>query len=135
MDYVSKLYQIMVHDSPLKTLKMFATKRYQSYASPLYHLQSNGEAERFILTFKSAMQKAKQGGKAVKPALRNFLHRYSITLHCTIGIPPCKRLMKFDLLSTINHQTKQYNKQRLIRKSVMTCTQAREILVMETKYS
>ena len=62
--------------------------------SPPYHPQSNGEAERFVQTFKSAMQKAKQGGKAVKQAFRNFLLRYRITPHCTTGIPPCELLMK-----------------------------------------
>ena len=70
--------------------------------SPPYHIQSNGEAERFVQTFKSAMQKAKQGGKAVKPALRNFLLRYRITPHCTTGIPPCEHLMKRHLKTILD---------------------------------
>ena len=59
-----------------------------------YHPQSNGKAVRFVQTFKSAMQKAKQRGKAVKPALKHFLLRYCITTHCTTGIPLCELLMK-----------------------------------------
>ena len=70
--------------------------------SPLYNPQSNGEAERFVQTFKSAMQKAKEGGKEVKPALRNFLLRYRITLYCTTGIPTCEILMKRHLKTTLD---------------------------------
>ena len=70
--------------------------------SPLYQPQSNGEAERFVQTFKFAMQKAKEGGKEVKPALRNFLLRYHITLYCTTGIPTCEILMKRHLKTTLD---------------------------------
>ena len=62
--------------------------------SPPHHPQSNGKAERLILNIQSGMQNAKQGGKAMKPALRIFLFRNCITPHCTTGIPPCELLMK-----------------------------------------
>ena len=70
--------------------------------SPPYHPQSNGEAERFIETFKSGMQNANLGGKAEKPALKMFLLRNCITPHCTTGIPPCELLMKQHLRTTLD---------------------------------
>ena len=67
-----------------------------------YHPQSNGEAERFVQTFKTAMMKSKLSGEDMKTSLRNFLARYRVTPHCTTGIAPCELLMKRHLRTKLD---------------------------------
>ena len=67
-----------------------------------FHPQSNGEAERFVQTFKTTMMKSKLSGEKMKPSLRNFLARYRVTPHCTTGIAPCELLMKRHLRTRLD---------------------------------
>ena len=58
-----------------------------------YHPASNGEAERFIRTFKEAMKAGRNDGLTVPHRLASFLLTYRTTPHSTTGIPPCELLM------------------------------------------
>ena len=53
-----------------------------------YHPSSNGEAERFVQTFKAAMRKAEQ--KELQLALTQFLLRYRTTPHPVTGKAPAE---------------------------------------------
>ena len=53
-----------------------------------YHPSSNGEAERFVQTFKAAMRKAEQ--KELQLALTQFLLRYRTTPHPVTGKSPAE---------------------------------------------
>ena len=58
-----------------------------------YHPASNGEAERFVRTFKEAMKTGRGDGLTVAHRLENFLLTYRTTPHTTTGTPPCELLM------------------------------------------
>jgi len=76
MEFVNKLFLIM-EASSLQFFKNFCQSRgIQHILTAPYYPQSNGEAERFVQTFKTAIMKSKLGGEKMKPSLRNFLARY-----------------------------------------------------------
>ena len=54
-----------------------------------YHPSTNGEAERFVQTFKTSMQKHK-GARALQKNLCQFLLHYQSTLHTTTGKTPAE---------------------------------------------
>ena len=58
-----------------------------------YHPASNGEAERFVRTFKEAMKAGKNDGLTLAHRLASFLLTYRTTPHSTTGTPPCELLM------------------------------------------
>ena len=58
-----------------------------------YHPATNGEAERFVRTFKEAMKTGRSGGLTLAHQLDNFLLTYRTTPHSTTGVPPCELLM------------------------------------------
>ena len=58
-----------------------------------YHPSSNGEAERFVRTFKEAMKTGKSDGLTLTHRLQNFLLSYRTTPHTTTGTPPSELLM------------------------------------------
>ncbi len=58
-----------------------------------YHPASNGEAERFVRTFKEAMKAGKGDGLTLAHRVENFLLTYRTTPHTTTGVPPCELLM------------------------------------------
>ena len=57
------------------------------------HPSSNGEAERFVRTFKEAMKTGKSDGLTLTHRLQNFLLSYRTTPHTTTGTPPSELLM------------------------------------------
>ena len=67
-----------------------------SWSSP-YHPASNGEAERFVRTFKEAMRAGKDDRLTLAHQLENFLLTYRTTSHTTTGSPPCELLMNWSL--------------------------------------
>ena len=58
---------------------------FHTFVAP-YHPSSNGQAERFVQTFKSAMQKGK--GSELEKTLNQFLLRYRTTPHPKTGKTP-----------------------------------------------
>jgi hypothetical protein len=67
-----------------------------------YHPSSNGKAERFVQTFKAAMNKGQKEGKDWEKNLATFLLTYRITAHATTGLPPCELLMKRTLRTRLD---------------------------------
>jgi hypothetical protein len=60
--------------------------------SSAYHPRSNGEAERFVRTFKNAMSSC--GIKDSNLSLCDFLLTYRVTPHATTGASPSELMMK-----------------------------------------
>ena len=55
-----------------------------------YHPASNGEAERFVRTFKEAMKASRYEGLTLQHRLQNFLLTYRSTPHSTTNQAPCE---------------------------------------------
>lgn len=55
-----------------------------------YHPSSNGEAERFVRTFKEAMKAGKYDSLTLSHRLQNFLFSYRSTPHSTTQVAPCE---------------------------------------------
>ena len=68
------------------------------YSAP-YHPQSNGEAERSVQTFKSAMKSMKGGEGTLSQKLPTFLLQYRNTPNVTTGITPSEHVMNLLSLS------------------------------------
>ena len=51
---------------------------------------TNGEAERFVCTFKEAMKTSQSDGLTFPHRINNFLLTYCTTPHSTTGTPPCE---------------------------------------------
>ncbi|XP_064469911.1 uncharacterized protein K02A2.6-like [Ornithodoros turicata] len=58
--------------------------------TPPYHPQSNGLAENFVRTFKTALRRSTEEGR--KDTVRDFLFKNRVTPHVTTGRPPCGML-------------------------------------------
>ncbi|XP_064464136.1 uncharacterized protein K02A2.6-like [Ornithodoros turicata] len=78
--------------------------------TPPYHPQSNGLAENFVRTFKTALRRFEEGGDTDK--LRDFLFKYRVTPHVTTGRPPCELLNNRHYRSLLD----------LVRPSEVTCS-------------
>ena len=65
----------------------------QHTRSSPYHPATNGEAERFVRTFKEAIKAMRSDGLTLSHRISNFLLTYRTTPHTTTGTPPCELLM------------------------------------------
>lgn len=59
-----------------------------------YHLASNGEAERFVQTFKHALKAAKNDPGSLNTKLARFLLAYRNTTNATTGVSPADLFLK-----------------------------------------
>src|SRR5277367_2683252 len=65
--------------------------------SPPYHPATNGAAENFVGTFKTAMRSAKQSNTPLNRAIFTFLLAYRSTPHCTTNQTPAFLMLKREL--------------------------------------
>ena len=83
-----------------------------------YHPSSNGEAERFVRTFKEAMKAGRNDGLTLSHQLACFLLTYRTTPHSTTGVPPSELLMgrhlrtRWDLLKPDIRKSVQENQEK-----------------------
>ena len=80
--FVSEEFSRFVKENEIKHLR-----------SAPYHPATNGQAERFIQTFKRAMKAGMKEKAQIKQCLENFLLTYRTTPHATTKEAPCRLLM------------------------------------------
>ena len=89
--------QIVSDNGPQLTSKEFADfcklLNVEHRFTPPYHPNSNGEAERFVQTFKKALEKCIRGGRKVEEAVDGLLLDYRSTPHPATGLSPAFMLM------------------------------------------
>jgi len=96
--------------------------------SSVYHPRSNGEAERFVQTFKKSMKEASVGNWEL--TLQRFLFTYRLTPHATTGSAPCELLQGRKLKCVLdlvrpNPSSKTADSQRRQEKSYNKKTRTR----------
>ena len=110
---------------------------WHTWISP-YYPASNGEAQRFVSTFKEAMEAGKGDGLTLQHQLENFLLTYCTTPHSTAGAPPCELLMVgvFVHGGTFWNQTlsKELASNNLDRKNTVTSTPVHELSVWDSQW-
>lgn len=98
--------QIVVDNGP-----QFIASEFKSYCErrgieltfiPPYQHNSNGEAERFVQTFKKAFYKGQRSGKAIAETVRDLLFEYRVKAHPATGKPPAEMLMGRPLRTTLD---------------------------------
>ena len=67
-----------------------------------YHPSTNGLAERFVQTFKRALQASEQSGRSFNQRLVNFLFSYRTTPHSTTNRTPCSLFLKRELRTRLD---------------------------------
>ena len=67
-----------------------------------YHPSSNGQAERFVRTFKQAIRAGERESLPLDQRLQNFLLMYRVTPHATTGVSPCKLFLGRDLRTRLH---------------------------------
>jgi len=67
-----------------------------------YHPASNGEAERFVQTFKQSLRASKSDEGTSNEKLSRFLLRYRNTPHSTTGVTPAELFMKRPLRTRLD---------------------------------
>lgn len=67
-----------------------------------YHLASNGEAERFVQTFKHALKAAKNDPGSLNTKLARFLLAYRNTTNATTGVSPADLFLKHPLRTRLD---------------------------------
>ena len=94
MVYQNELSQTMVHNSVLRNSKDFlSVNGIQHIQSAPYHPATNGEAERFVQTFKQHMKCRNADSTNVHSSISKFLMTYRTTPHATTGVAPSILLM------------------------------------------
>jgi len=76
-----------------------------------YHPSSNGQAERFVCTFKQAILAGEREGAPLDQRLQNFLLMYRVTPHATTGVSPGKLFLGRDLRTRLDLLGPQLNTQ------------------------
>ncbi|KAK6029503.1 integrase core domain protein, partial [Ostertagia ostertagi] len=77
-----------------KDFKEYCEQRgIQQIFTPPYHPNSNGEAERFVQTFKNSLYKGLKAGKSEEVAVSDLLLEYRVTPHVATGKSPAELLM------------------------------------------
>ncbi|KAK6054210.1 hypothetical protein COOONC_08281 [Cooperia oncophora] len=66
----------------------------QQIFAPPYHPNSNGEAERFVQTFKNTLYKGLRSNKSLENAVLDLLFEYRVTPHAATGEAPTEMLME-----------------------------------------
>ena len=74
----------------------------QHYKSAPYHPATNGEAERYVQTFKQAMRAAKGDSGTLSTKLMRFLLSYRTTPNATTGVSPAELLFGRTLRTLLN---------------------------------
>ena len=74
----------------------------QHYKSAPYHPATNGEAERYVQTFKQAMRAAKGDPGTLSTKLMRFLLSYRTTPNATTGVSPAELLFGRTLRTRLN---------------------------------
>ena len=67
-----------------------------------YHPASNGEAERFVQTFKHSLKAGKNDAGTLHQKLTRFLLTYRSTLHSTTGVSPAELFLKRQLRTRLD---------------------------------
>ena len=85
--------QVVLDNGPQFSSKDFAVFMKENgvkhIKSAPYHPFSNGAAERFVQTFKSAMKAGSHENRTLPHCLENFLLTYRTSPHATTNQPPC----------------------------------------------
>ena len=89
--FVSEEFETFMKQNGVKHIK----------CSP-YHPSSNGQAERFVRTFKLALQTGERVRKPLDQSLENFLIMYRVTTRATTGETPCKLFLGRDLRTRLH---------------------------------
>ena len=89
--------QIVSDNGPQLTSKEFENycqgQNIEHIFTPPYHPNSNGEAERFVQTFKKTLEKGTRGGMNLEEAICELLLQYRATPHPATGVSPAQMLM------------------------------------------
>lgn len=67
-----------------------------------YHPASNGEAERFVQTFKHSLKAGKNDSGTLHQKLTRFLLTYRSTPHSTTGVSPAELFLKHQLRTRLD---------------------------------
>ncbi|XP_063386986.1 uncharacterized protein K02A2.6-like [Cydia fagiglandana] len=73
------------------------TKHIKHTFSPPYHPATNGAAERFVETFKSAITKIKESGLNLRSSVNLFMFDYRSTPQRTTGVSPARLMLSREL--------------------------------------
>ena len=74
----------------------------QHLKSPPYHLATNGEAERFVQTFKHSLKASHNESGTLAAKLSQFLLKYRTIRHATTGVSPAELFLKRPLRTRLD---------------------------------